>query len=104
LQEHGISLDFSKKCFHLNVKKTTKVKSTRTLVVDPNSECVIQGVLDDRVGIGMQGVLVGHPELAHKGVLVSKALVTCLLDHLVCVMILNPGNEIVHIQKGTFFS
>lgn len=49
----------------------------------------------------MQGVLFGHPELSHKGVLVSKALVTCMQDHIVFVKILNPGNELVHIQKGT---
>lgn len=39
---------------------------------------------------------VGHSEITNKGALVSKAIVTCMPDHLVGVKILNPGNEVIH--------
>lgn len=57
MKEHNISLDFGKKCFTFDVKRTTKVKCTKTVVIEPNTECVVQGVLDTRVGVGMQGLL-----------------------------------------------
>lgn len=59
MKQHKILLDFSRCCSFLNVKKTTKVKCKATVVVQPNSECIVTALLDNRVNIGMQGVCSG---------------------------------------------
>lgn len=104
MKQHEILLDFSRCCSFLNVKKTTKVKCKATIVVQPNSECIVTALLDNIINIGMQGVCSGHSEVLNKGLLVSKVLVTCTKDHVVQIKLLNPGNETVHVNKGTILA
>ena len=42
--------------------------------------------------------------MGHKGLLVSKAVVTCSPDHQVPVKILNPTADTVHINKGAYLA
>ena len=104
MKQHKISLDFGACCSFANVKKTTKVKCRSSVIVQPNSECLVAALLDDRIGIGMQGLCIGHSEVQNKGLLVSKTLVTCAKPHVVHLKVLNPGNETVHIPKGTIIA
>ena len=103
MKESGIILDFSKAC-HSAVKVSTKIVCTHSCVLPPNSETVIQGKLNKDVYIGMQGQCLGHSEMGHKGLLVAKAVVTCLSGHQVPVQILNPTAGSVHINKGDYLA
>jgi hypothetical protein len=102
MQENKILLDFIRCSSFVDVKKTTKVKCKSTLSIQPNSECIVTGILDDRVNLGMQGVCTGHSEVTNKGLLVSRAVVTCSHDRSVHLKILNPGSDVVHINKVPF--
>ena len=103
MKQHKISLDFGACCSFANVKKTTKVKC-RSVIVQPNSECLVAALLDDRIGIGMQDLCIGHSEVQNKGLLVPKTLVTCAKPHVVHLKVLNPGNKTVYIGKGTIIA
>ena len=92
MKDSGIVLDFSKAC-HSAVKLTTKIVCSHSCVLSPNSETVIQGKLNKKVYICMQGQCLGHSEMGHKGLLVSKAVVTCSPNHLVPVKILKKVIE-----------
>ncbi|XP_045176579.2 uncharacterized protein LOC128545883 [Mercenaria mercenaria] len=100
LSSSGIVLNFSKGSDFSQVKHTTKIKCQSTVVVNPNSECIITGKLSKDLEIGMQGITVGHAELLHKGLIVARCVVTCNSDRLVSVRVLNPGNELIYLHKG----
>lgn len=104
MKANNIVLDFNK-CSHIShCKKTTKVKCATSVCVEPNSECLVTGVLSDSIHVGMQGVCSAHSEAIFKGLLVSKALVTCQPNHIVTIKVLNPGNEPVYLQKGCYLA
>ena len=104
LKTNNIVLDFNKSTCFSQVKHSTKIRSSNTYTVLPNSECVVNGSLSKNLLIGMQGVAVGHAELSNKGLIVAKSVVTCNSDYCVPVKILNPGNETVYIHKGTILA
>ena len=91
-------MDFSKAC-HSAVKSTTKIVCDHSFLLPPNSETVVQGKVHKDLQIGMQGQCLGHSEMGYKGLLVSKAVYTCLLGHQVPVKILNPTEDPVHTNK-----
>ena len=64
----------------------------------------MQGKVYKDLHIGMQGQCLGHTEMCHKGLLLSKAAVTCLPDHQVPVKSLNPTADSVHINKGAYLA
>ena len=105
MEESGIVLDFSKaRHSAVKVHVSTKIVCTRSCVLPPNSETVIQGKLNKDVYVGMQGQCLGHSDMGHKGLLVVKAVVTCLPGRQVPVKILNPTAESVHINKGAYLA
>ena len=104
LRTNNIVLDFNKSTCFSQVKRSTKIKSSNTYTVLPNSECVIMGSLSKHLLIGMQGVTVGHAELSNKGLMVAKSVVTCNSDYRIPAKVLNPGNETVYVHKGTILA
>ena len=103
MKENGIVLDFSKAC-HSVVKSTTKIVCDQSILLPPNSQTVVQGKVHKDLQIGMQGQCLGHSEMGHKGLLVSKAVVLCLPGHQVPVKILNPTADSIHINKGAYLA
>ena len=101
MRSNNVILDFSKNSVFHDMKKSQKVKCKSTCVIQPNSECMLEGKLSNDIPVGTQGVCIGHSEMSHKGLLVAKGLVTCLSDHIVPVRIWNPSSEIVHVNKGS---
>ena len=71
LRTNNIVLDFNKSTCFSQVKRSTKITSSNTYTVLPNSECVIMGSLTKHLLIGLQGVTVGHAELSNKGLMVA---------------------------------
>ena len=104
LRTNNIVLDFSKSTCFSQVKRTTKIRSLKTITILPNSECIIMGSLSKKLSIGMQGVVLGHAELSNKGLMVAKSVVTCDTDYHTQVKVLNPGNETVYVHKGTILA
>ena len=104
MKQNNIVLDFRKGATFPGVKKTTKIKCKTTVVINPHSECVVSGLLSDKVQIGMQGICVGHAEMSYKDLLVAKSVVTCSPDRTVQVKLLNPGNEVVYVTKGAILA
>ena len=74
LKTNNIVLDFSKSTCFSNVKRSTKIRSSNTLTILPNSECIVMGSLSKKLSIGMQGVALGHAELSNKGLMVAKSV------------------------------
>ncbi len=101
LKLNNIQLDFGKTTCFAGMKQTTKVRSKNSFVIEPNSEVMVSGTLSKDIRIGMQGVCTGHAEVLNKGLFVAKSIVTCMRDHVVPVKILNPGNNMIHVNKGT---
>jgi hypothetical protein len=102
MAQSGIVLDFSKGS--TNTKSTTKVTSDKTVVIPPHSELLINGRLHRDIQTGMQGQCIGHNETLNKGLLVSKAVVTCLDHHIIPVKVLNPTADTIHINKGAYIA
>lgn len=104
LKSNKIVLDFSTKSCFSHVKNTTKIKCKESFTISPNSECIVVGKLSKDLPLGMQGICVGHAELSHKGLIVAKSLLSCSVDRIVPVKVLNPGYETVHVNKGTILA
>ena len=104
LKSNKIVLDFGTKSCFTQVKKTTKIRCKDTFTIAPNSECIVIGKLSKDLPLGMQGLCVGHAELTHKGLMVARSVLSCLVDRVVPVKVLNPGYETVHVNKGTILA
>ena len=102
MKSNNIILDFSKNSAFSDMKKSQKVKCKSTCIIQPNSECILEGKISSEVPVGTQGVCLGHSEMSLKGLLVAKGLVTCSPNHIIPVRIWNPSNEIVYVNKGSF--
>ena len=103
MRSNNVILDFSKNSVFHDVKKSQKAKFKSTCVIQPNSECILEGKLSNDIPVGTQGVCIGHSEMSHKGLLVAKGLVMCLSGHTVPVRIWNPSSDIVHVNRGSFY-
>ena len=103
MQQSGIVLDFGKAC-NTAVKPTTKIVCERSVSIPPNSESIVYGKLHKAIQIGMQGQCLPHSDMTNKGLLISKALITCFNHQIVPVKILNPTAATVHINKGSFLA
>ncbi|ESO90866.1 hypothetical protein LOTGIDRAFT_163750 [Lottia gigantea] len=86
------------------VKCKVKVKFTDNLVINPRSECILQGKLSRSIPIGTQGVCESHIALLSKGLFLAKAIVACDLEHIIPIKILNPGNETILVQKKSIIA
>lgn len=75
------------------MKKTTKIKCEESFTISPNSECIFVGKLSEGLPIGSQGLCTGHLEMSHKGLMVAKSVLSCLVDRVVPVKVLKPGYE-----------
>lgn len=67
MKANNIVLDFGKCSQVTHCKRTTKVKCSTSVCIDPNSECIVAGVLNDQVQVGMQGICSAHSEATFKG-------------------------------------
>ena len=65
---------------------------------------IVVGKLSKDLPIGIQGLCIGHSEMSHKGLVVAKAVLSCSMDRVVPVKILNPGCETVHVKKGAILA
>ena len=103
LKSNKIVLDFkTSSCF--THKKTTKIKCKESFAMSPNSECIVIGKLSKDLPIGIQGLCTGHSEMSHKGLIVAKSVLSCSMDRIVPVKLLNPGCETVHVNKGAILA
>ena len=104
LKSNKIVLDFNANSCFTHVKNTTKIKCKESFAISPNSECIVVGKLSKDLPIGIQGLCIGHSEVSHKGLVVAKSVLSCSMDRVVPVKVLNPGYETVHVNKGAILA
>lgn len=80
--------------------RTLKVKCKQRVIIQQNSECIVQGILPKHTVIGLQGVCTSSKFMSKSGLVVARSVVTVHNTDCILVKILNPSDTSVTIHRG----
>ena len=101
MRDHNIVLDFSS--FSCN-ERTTQVKTTKRVDIEPNSECITFGKLPSYVTVGLQGICSNSKFALNHGLMIAKSLVVVPVNRKIPIKILNASNVTITIPKGKYLA
>lgn len=76
------------------------MKCKQRVIIQQNSECIVQGILPKHTVIGLQGVCTSSKFMSKSGLVVARSVVTVHNTDCILVKILNPSDTSVTIHRG----